>query len=68
VWFRALVGAIHRESDQAFRSGRLRLKIPTKETELRSLSNDPTQFELLLRLDIPQGKSSLELLYEPLKK
>ena len=68
VWFRALVGAIHRESDQVFRSGRLRLKIPAKETELRSLSNDPTQFELLLRLDIPQGKSSLELLYEPLKK
>jgi mono/diheme cytochrome c family protein len=68
VWFRALVGAIHRESDQVFRSGRLRLKIPAAETELRSLSNDPTQFELLLRLDIPQGKSSLELLYEPLKK
>lgn len=68
VWFRALVGAIHRESDQVFRSGRLRLKIPAAETELRSLSKDPTQFELLLRLDIPQGKSSLELLYEPLKK
>ncbi len=68
VWFRALVGAIHRESDQVFRSGRLRLKIPAAETKLRSLSNDPTQFELLLRLDIPQGKSYLELLYEPLKK
>ncbi len=68
VWFRALVGAIHRESDQVFRSGRLRLHIPAAETKLRSLSDDPTQFELLLRLDIPQGKSSLELLYEPLKK
>lgn len=68
VWFRALVGAIQRESDQVFRSGRLRLKIPAAETKLRSLSNEPTQFELLLRLDIPQGKSSLELLYEPLKK
>jgi mono/diheme cytochrome c family protein len=68
VWFRAIVGAIHRESDQVFRSGRLRLHIPVKETKLRSLSKEPAQSELLLRLDIPQGKSSLELLYEPLKK
>jgi hypothetical protein len=68
IWFRALVGAVHRESDQVFRSGRLRLHIPAAETKLRSLSDELTQFELLLRLDIPQGKSSLELRYEPIKK
>ncbi len=68
IWFRALVGDIARESNDVFRSGRLRLYLPKVDTKLRSLSEESTQFELLLRLDVPQGKSSLELLYEPLKK
>jgi mono/diheme cytochrome c family protein len=68
VWFRALTGDISRESDHVFRIGRLRLTIPPAETKLRSLSDEPKRSELLLRLQIPQGKSSLELLYEPLKK
>ena len=68
VWFRALTGDINAESDRVFRSGRLRLTIPKAETKLRSLSDEPKRSELLLRLPIPQGKSSLEFLYEPLKK
>ena len=68
VWFRALTGDISQESDRVFRSGRLRLTIPKTETKLRSLSDEPKRSELLLRLQIPQGKSMLELLYEPLKK
>ena len=68
VWFRALTGDISQESDRVFRSGRLRLTIPKAETKLRSLSDEPKRSELLLRLPIPQGKSSLEFLYEPLKK
>jgi len=68
VWFRALTGDIHRESDHVFRSGRLRLSIPKTETKLRSPSDDRSRSELLLRLQIPQGKSTLELLYEPLPK
>ncbi len=68
VWFRALTGDISQESDGAFRSGRLRLTIPKAETKLRSLSDEPKRSELLLRLQIPEGKSTLEFLYEPLKK
>jgi len=68
VWFRALTGDISQESDRAFRSGRLRLTIPKAETKLRSLPDEPKRSELLLRLQIPEGKSSLEFLYEPLKK
>lgn len=68
VWFRALTGDFSQESDRIFRSGRLRLTIPKAETKLRSLSDEPKRSELLLRLQIPQGKSSLEFVYEPLKK
>ncbi|MEJ7592555.1 MAG: hypothetical protein WKF77_13465, partial [Planctomycetaceae bacterium] len=68
VWFRALTGDISRESERVFRSGRLRLTIPQTETHLRSLADEPGRSELLLRLEIPQGKSTLEFLYEPLAK
>ena len=68
VWFRALTEDISSESERVFRSGRLRLTIPKTETKLRSLSDEPKRSELLLRLQIPQGKSTQELQYEPLKK
>ena len=68
VWFRALTGEIAQESDRVFRSGRLRLTIPTTETKLRSLPDEPKRSELLLRLQLPQGKSTLEFIYEPLNE
>ena len=68
VLFRALTGDISSESERVFRSGRVRLTIPATETKLRSLSDEPKRSELLLRLPIAQGKSTLEFLYEPLKK
>lgn len=68
VWFRALTGDIRQESERVFRSGRLRLTIPATETKLRSLSDEPQRSELLLRLQLPQGKSTLEFQYEPLRK
>jgi mono/diheme cytochrome c family protein len=68
VWFRALVGEIAKESEQLFRSGRLQLTVPAMETKLRPVADDPNRFELLLHLNVPQGKSSLELLYEPYEK
>lgn len=68
IWFRALVGEIRQESPQVFRSGRLRLTIPATETKLRPLPDAPQRSELLLRLPIPQGQSTLEFVYEPLKK
>jgi mono/diheme cytochrome c family protein len=68
VWFRALTGEISQESERVFRSGRLRLTIPAVEATLRTLSEEPKRSELLLRLQIPQGRSTQELLYEPLDK
>jgi mono/diheme cytochrome c family protein len=67
VWFRGLTGEIRRESERVFRSGDLRLTIPECETNIRSLPDQPGHSELLLRLDIPQGTSTVELLYEPLQ-
>jgi mono/diheme cytochrome c family protein len=68
IWFRALVGGIRRESENAVRLGRLRLILPPIESKLRWISEETNQSELLLRLDLPQGKSTLEFTYEPLPK
>lgn len=68
LWFRVLVGEVIRESDNVYRSGRLRVTIPGLEAKLRSLSDEPPKSELLLRLEVPQGKSTLEFLYEPIAK
>lgn len=68
IWFRALVGDIKQESDQVFLIDRLRLSLPASESRLRLLSEEPKRLELLVRLPIPQGLSTLELQYEPLKK
>ncbi len=68
VWFRALTGEISLESDRVFRAGRLRMTIPATEFKLRDLSDEPKRSELLLKLQLPQGRSTQELLYEPLDK
>ena len=67
-WFRALVGDIRMHSEHVFQNGKLRLTVPDVKTKLRVLSKEPNRSELLLRLELPQGKSNLELLYEPLEK
>lgn len=68
IWFRALTGAINQESDRVYRIDRLRVTIPDVETQLRALPDNPQQFELLLRLQIPQGESTMELQYDVLNK
>ena len=68
LWFRALAGEITRESERVFRSGRLRLTIPDREIRMRTLPGDSKRSEVLVRLPLPQGESSLELLYEPLAR
>ncbi|MFM7070603.1 MAG: hypothetical protein ACKO38_02275 [Planctomycetota bacterium] len=68
VWFRCVAGEITRESERVFRSGRLRLTVPAADLRLRSSNDDPKRSELLLRLTLPQGDTSLELLYEPLAR
>jgi hypothetical protein len=68
VWFRALTGNITRESERVFQRDSLQLTIPDTETRLRPLVSDPAQSELLLQIELPQGKSTLEFIYEPLNK
>ena len=68
LWFRALTGEIEMESQNTYRTRSLRLTIPKSATLLRPLPENPKSFELLLKLEIPQGQSSLEITYEPLEK
>lgn len=68
VWFRALTGEISQEAEHVYRSGRMQLTIPATEVKLRTLSDDPKRSELLLRFTLPPGRSTQELLYEPLDR
>lgn len=67
VWFRALTGKIEAESKQQFKTAELRLNIPPVPTVLRPNSADQNTTELLLKFDIPKGKSTRTLTYELLK-
>ena len=64
VWFRALTGAIERQSNDVFKRTDLTLTVPKVPAVLRSTS-DPNVSELLLKFDIPQGKSTRTLTYDP---
>lgn len=68
LWFRALVGDVRQENEQVFQSDRLRVTIPTLNNRLRLLPDESKRSELLLQMQIPQGKSTMELEYEPLRK
>lgn len=63
IWFRALTGEIEKESAAIYRSGKLRLSFSPAEAQLRPQTGDPEKQELLLRLSLPEGKSTLELNY-----
>ena len=66
IWYRALTGSIEAESNLVYKTAKLRLTIPIAETFLRTLSDNPESSELLLKLEIPRGKSTLSFTYEPL--
>jgi len=68
VWFRALTGAIRHEADRVYAHESLRVTIPEADARLRPFPGSPDSSELLLRLDVPEGNSSLELTYELLSK
>lgn len=70
LWFRVLTGKIERDSESKhiFRTDRLSLTVPDAEAMLRTNPETPDQSELLLHLQLPQGKTTLEFLYEPIKK
>ena len=63
LWFRALMGKVEAESDTQFQTKELRLRIPTVPTVLRATA-DAKASELLLKFDIPQGKSTQAITYE----
>ncbi len=67
VWFRALAGEITAESNRIFKAGRLRLTVPAVEIKQRPLPDNAASSELLMKLELPQGKSTQEILYEPLE-
>jgi hypothetical protein len=70
LWFRAFTGKIEQDSESkhVFRTDRLRLTVPDAEAMLRTNPETPDQSELLLHLQLPQGKTTLEFLYEPIKR
>lgn len=67
IWFRALTGKVEVESKQQFKNSELRLSIPPTQALVRPTSTDKSVSELLLKLEIPQGKSKLSFTYELLK-
>jgi mono/diheme cytochrome c family protein len=67
IWFRALTGKIEAESKQSFKTPELRLGISAVPTLLRPMAIDKNLSELLLKFELPAGKSQLSLTYEPLK-
>lgn len=64
LWFRALTGMVETESKVRFKTSELRLSIPAVTTVLRATATDPKASELLLKFEIPQGKSTQTLTYE----
>lgn len=68
VWFRVLTGAIRHEAAHVYAHESLRVTISEADARLRPSPGVPDSSELLLRLDVPEGNSSLELTYELLSK
>ena len=70
LWFRALTGEVDKmlaESKLCYATDKLRVTIPDIPSLMRRVS-DNTSAELLLRIEIPQGQSTLSLTYEPINK
>ncbi len=65
VWFRALNGVIESESKEVFKRPDLTLTVPAVPTVLRATTADPKVSELLLKFEIPKGKSTRTLIYDP---
>ncbi len=66
VWFRALTGVIEVDpkAKDVFKRPDLTLTIPAVPTVLRATAADPKVSEVLLKFDIPKGKSTRTLTYD----
>lgn len=67
VWFRALTGAVEADpkAKDVFKTPDLTLTVPAVPTVLRATAADSKVSELLLKFDIPKGKSTRTLTYDP---
>ncbi len=63
VWFRVLTGKVEAESKTRFKTPELRVGVPAGPTVLRPTA-DAKASELLLKFDIPKGKSTKVITYE----
>jgi mono/diheme cytochrome c family protein len=66
LYFRALTGEIEELSSTQFQVGNLRLTVPAGIARVRPMTGNEQASELLLQLEIPQGKSKIEIRYEVL--
>lgn len=66
VWFRAMAGAVEADlkAKGVFKTPDLTLTVPPVPTVLRAAA-DPKASELLLKFEIPKGKSTRTLTYDP---
>ena len=64
LWFRALTGKVESASKTQFKILELGLSIPQVPTTLRPTATDPKASELLLKFEVPKGKSTQTLTYE----
>ncbi len=64
LWLRALTGKVEGESKVQFKTPELRLSVHEVPTTLRPNSADAKASELLLKLELPKGKSTQTLTYE----
>jgi hypothetical protein len=64
VWFRALTGRVEADPAGGFRTPELRLRVPAVPTVLRPGAADPKASELLIKFEVPKGKSAQTLTYE----
>ncbi|NQU48349.1 MAG: hypothetical protein HQ519_06855, partial [Planctomycetes bacterium] len=64
--FRALTGNVEELAPLQFQTDALRLTIPSAITQLRPMTGEEGQMELILKLEIPMGTSTLEFHYEVL--
>lgn len=64
LWFRPLTGTIQQLTPTQYKLGKLTLTIPELKSIIRKTPDDKNPHELLLQINIPEGKSKLVLRYE----
>ena len=65
LWFRVLTGEFKRVSETVYETADLRITVPPQSATLRPAASGGT--ELLLKITLPEGKSSTTLGYEILR-